>query len=208
VVSILTTAAEQAIHSMVSLQSSSTPAHVRRAAARDILANGVRYREAAELEKRLVALENGVPHASPAVTATTSMSSNGNSSRRRRGDGALQVALASGESVVQAAAKAQVSERTVYRRLQDPAFRRAIDAVRAEVVERAAALLIAAALLATKTLIDLQNPTNPAAVRRSASRDVIEMARKIRELVFWEKRIAALEKEVAGPEPQANRLQI
>jgi hypothetical protein len=80
--------------------------------------------------------------------------------------------------------------------------------VRAEVVERAAALLIAAALLATKTLIDLQNPTNPAAVRRSASRDVIEMARKIRELVFWEKRITALEKEVADPGPQANRLQI
>jgi hypothetical protein len=109
VVSILTTAAEQAIHSMVSLQSSSTPAHVRRAAARDILANGVRYREAVELEKRLVALENGVPSASPAVTATTSMSSNGNSPRRR-GDVPLQVALASGDSVVQAAAKVQVSE--------------------------------------------------------------------------------------------------
>jgi transposase len=207
VVSILAAANELGIHTLVSCLQSSSPAHVRRSAARDILTNGLRYREAVELEKRLVALENGGPRASAAVTATTSRSSNASSPRRRRGDVSLQVALASGDSVVQAAAKAQVSERTVYRRLEDPAFRRAVDVVRAGMVERVAALLITAAMSATKTLIDLQNPTYPAAVRRSASRDTLELTRKIREVLFLEKRIVALEKEVPDPGPQLNRLQ-
>jgi hypothetical protein len=204
VVSILTTAAEQGIHSLVSLQSSSTPAHVRRAAARDILEIGVRLREAADLEKRLEALESGVPRNNGGIMASKPTSGSGTGPRRRRGDIALQVALASGDSVVQAAAKAHISERTAYRRLDEPGFRRAIDALRAEMVERAAALLIAAALLATKTLIDLQTSTIPAAVRRGASRDMLEMARKLREAVFLEKRIAALEKQGSdlGPQPR------
>jgi hypothetical protein len=57
----------------------------------------------------------------------------------------------------------------------------------------AAALLIAAVMLATKTLIDLQNPTVPASVRRRASRDIIELGRKLREMTILEKRLAALE---------------
>ena len=59
--------------------------------------------------------------------------------------------------------------------------------------QRSAALLIAAALLATKTLIELQDASVPASVRRRASRDIIEMGRKLREITILEKRLAALE---------------
>jgi hypothetical protein len=64
-------------------------------------------------------------------------------------------------------------------------------------VQRAAALLLAAALLATKTLIDLQDPAVPASVRRRASRDIIELGRKLRESTILEKRLAALESRSA-----------
>jgi transposase len=189
VASLLSKAAEQGIHSLVRLQEKSTPASVRRAAARDILEMGMRLRETAELEKRLLALENG-----SAAASVSTVPAGPTKHKRRRGDAALQAALASGDSMAQAAGKAKLSERTVYRRLQDTAFQRCIEALRAEMVQRAAALLIAAALLATKTLIDLQDPSIPASVRRGASRDIIELSRKLRHNVFLEKRLEALEK--------------
>jgi transposase len=192
VATLLTTATEQGIHGLVSLQAPSTPPSVRRAAARDILETGMRLREAAELEKRLSALENGEVRASAAPTGLAHAQVR---SKRRRGDTILQAALAGGDSVAQAAAKAKLSERTVYRRLQDISFQRAVDAVRGEMVQRAAALLIAAALLATKTLIDLQSPGISASVRRAASRDIIELGRELRHSAFLEKRLVILEKQ-------------
>src|SRR5256714_587686 len=90
----------------------------------------------------------------------------------------LVTALAKGATVPQAAAQAGVSERTVYRRLADPAFRARIETLRAEMVQRAAALLIAAAIHAAKTLIDLQASATPAAVRRRAARDILELSER------------------------------
>lgn len=169
---------------------------MRRAAARDVLDLGPRLREEATLEKRLPALENAVPppntpapSAGPPPAAPTTPSVQ----RRRRGDTIVQASLAGGDTVAQAAAKANLSERTIYRRLQHPSFQRGIDDLRAEMVQRAAALLIAVIMLATKTLIDLQNPTIPASVRRRASRDIIEVGRTMREMTILEKRLAALE---------------
>ena len=92
----------------------------------------------------------------------------------------MLLALACGATVTQAASKANLSERTVYRRLQDPAFHQRIEALRADMVQRAAALLIAATLLAAKTLVDLQAATTPASVRRRAARDIIELSQKLR----------------------------
>jgi uncharacterized protein (UPF0147 family) len=192
VAAVLTKAAEQGIHSLVALQDKATPANVRRAAARDILEVGVRLREDADLEKRLLALEN-CAEAVSASCVPAGAPTKPSAKRRRRGDTTLQAALAGGDTVAQAASKASLSERTVYRRLKDPAFQRCIVNLRAEMVQRSAALLIAAALLATKTLIDLQDPTIPASVRRRASRDIIELGRKLREATILERRLAALE---------------
>src|SRR5262245_9420848 len=56
---------------------------------------------------------------------------------RRKGDGALVLALAGGLTVRDAAHAAGVGERTATRRLADPDFRRRVSHVRAEMVERA-----------------------------------------------------------------------
>jgi transposase-like protein len=69
VTALLPKAAEEGIHSLVTLQEKSTPPSVRRAAARDILDVGMRLREAADLEKRLLALENGVANAGASSAA-------------------------------------------------------------------------------------------------------------------------------------------
>jgi transposase len=194
VADLITKAAQEGIHSLVALQQdTTTPPSVRRAAARDILDLGPRLREDSNLEKRLAALENSlsVPSVSSDSVGPPPFGPSGK--RRRRGDTIVQAALAGGDTVAQAASKAKLSERTVYRRLKEPIFQRCIEDLRAEMVQRAAALLIAAALLATKTLIDLQVPTVPASVRRRASRDIIELGRKLREITFLEKRLAALE---------------
>ena len=119
--------------------------------------------------------------------------------RRRRGDKALQLALASGATVTQAAANAKLSERTAYRRLEDPAFHRGIEDLRADMVQRAAALLIAATLLAAKTLVDLQNSATPASVRRRAARDILELSDRLRLNVVIAKRLVELEIQLSAP---------
>ena len=99
---------------------------------------------------------------------------------RRRADDGLILSLACGATVEAAARKANVGEATVYRRLQDPAFRAKVDATRAELVQRATAMLTAAAMEAVKTLLDLQGAKQPPATRLGAARAVLEMGSKLR----------------------------
>jgi hypothetical protein len=196
---VLTAATQEAIHSLVALQDSSTAPNVRRTAARDILEMGMRLREAAYLEKRLVALENRDLGNTVASVPAGPTPPSPRAKRAHRGDNIVLLALASGSTVTQAAGKAGLSERTVYRRLQDPSFHQRIEALRADMVQRAASLLIAAILLACKTLIDLQNSATPPAVRRRASRDIIELSQKLRQATIVEKRIADLESKYSDP---------
>jgi phage terminase small subunit len=193
---ILSSASAAGVYSLVALLDPSMPPSVRRAAARDAIDMGVRLREAVDLEKRLAALENQTRSPSPTPLETVPSPPQRRSKRRRRGDAALQLALACGNTVVQAAAKAGVSERTVYRRLNDPGFRERIEALRTDMVKRAAALLIAAMSFAAKTLVALLSTTTPAAVRRQATRDIIELSQKLREITILEKRLAALEQNL------------
>jgi hypothetical protein len=62
---------------------------------------------------------------------------------KKNADEALALALATGLTVPDAAARALVSFRTAYRRLEDPAFCRRVDALRAEIVGRAVGKLAA-----------------------------------------------------------------
>jgi hypothetical protein len=109
---------------------------------------------------------------------------------------ALLVALACGATVEQAAAKCGISERTVYRRMEKPEFRRQIQAFKAEMVQRAAAALTAAAMESVRTLLELQKPSNAGAVRLGAARAILEMGVKLREMAELEERIRALEDRV------------
>ena len=56
---------------------------------------------------------------------------------RRKGDAALLLALASGQTLRNAAAAARIGERTATRRMADPTFRRRVAELRAEMVGRA-----------------------------------------------------------------------
>ena len=58
---------------------------------------------------------------------------------RKNGDPVLAAALASGGTWKEAAEAAGVSERTVGRRLKDPAFRGTVSRLREEIFSRAAA---------------------------------------------------------------------
>ena len=66
--------------------------------------------------------------------------------RKRKGDTELLLALACGASVENAAQRAGLSRRTVFRRLAAPAFRAQVAEARAEMVRRAAGMFTAAGL--------------------------------------------------------------
>jgi len=113
--------------------------------------------------------------------------------RKRKGDTELLLALACGASVENAAQKAGLSRRTVFRRLAAPAFRAQVTEMRAAMVQRAAGMFSAAGLPAIKTLTTLQESASSEAVRLGAARATIELGCKLRETVEWAERLAALE---------------
>jgi len=113
---------------------------------------------------------------------------------RKQADEALLMALVCGATVENAARAAGVGERTVYRRLKNPAFRQQLQQRRGDIVQRAAGLLTAAALEAIKTLVGLQKPSSPAAVQLGAARSILELGMKLREVADLAERVEALEK--------------
>ncbi|MCH8148260.1 MAG: hypothetical protein IH987_09755 [Planctomycetes bacterium] len=112
---------------------------------------------------------------------------------RKNADQALMLALACGATVESAARKSGVSESTVYRRLKDLGFKRELAKLQAEMVQRATAMLTASTLEAAKTLLSLQDPSMPPAVRLGAARAVVDFGVKMRQLVELEERLAAME---------------
>jgi len=119
---------------------------------------------------------------------------------RKKADDALLLALACGATVESAARQCRLSERTVYRRLADPEFRRRLQALRADMVQRTAGALTAAATEAVRTLLELQKATSPPGVRLGAARAVLEIGVKLREAAELEERLAALEERLAESE--------
>ena len=116
---------------------------------------------------------------------------------RKNADAVVQLALACGSTVENAAAKAGITARTVYRRLKDPKFKQRVDELRADMVQRTAGMLTAASGESVKTLLALvHDPTTPPAVRLGASRTTIGLAVKLRDSVDLAERIAALEAQI------------
>jgi hypothetical protein len=121
--------------------------------------------------------------------------------RRKKNEDTLLLALACGATVDAAARQCDVAERTVYRRLHDPAFRARLQDLRTDMVRRTAGMLTAAASTAVTTLLSLQKDSVPPAVRLGAARAVLELGVKVRELADLEARIAALEAQAGLDEP-------
>src|SRR5262249_47455294 len=116
--------------------------------------------------------------------------------RRKKSEDALSLALACGASVENAARQCGLCERTVYRRLTEPDFKRRLQELRAEFVQRTAGALTAAATEAVRTLLELQKPSHSGTVRLGAARAILELGMKLREVAELEERIAALEEQL------------
>jgi hypothetical protein len=113
---------------------------------------------------------------------------------RRRGaaDAVLVAALAGGATQADAAAEAGVSERTVRRRLDAPAFRQDLDVARADLVRTSTDRLVAGVGAAIDTLEELM-ATAPAYVRVRAATAMLDAAHKWRSTMDLEERIGRLE---------------
>jgi transposase len=111
-----------------------------------------------------------------------------------RGDEAFLAALLRGMPVKAAAKEAKFAERTAYRRVADPDFRRRLDEGRAQITSVVAAQLAGGAELGHATLIELAaDKTVPAAVRRAAAADLIRLAGEIGAARDVEARLESLE---------------
>ena len=115
---------------------------------------------------------------------------------RKTVDDLLLTALACGATAEQAARAANVSLRTVRRRLNDPAFAAKLQEMRSDLLQRASGMLTAASLEAVKTLVSLQGTTMPPPVRLGAARAVLELGLRVRELAEVEGRLALLERQL------------
>jgi hypothetical protein len=110
-------------------------------------------------------------------------------------DHTLLLVLACGATVEQAAKQAHLSERTVYRRLADPAFKARLQQMRFDMVQRTSGTLTASGSEAVKTLLALMQPTVPPNVRLGASRAILELGIKVREISDLDRRLADVESQ-------------
>jgi hypothetical protein len=109
---------------------------------------------------------------------------------------ALALALASGKTITEAAAAADLSRRTATRQVADPDFRRRVAALRAEMVARALGKMADGMTDAVDTLRALLNAEGES-VRLGAARSILELGNKLREAVELEERLAEVERLVA-----------
>ena len=111
---------------------------------------------------------------------------------RRDCDEILAAALAAGATTRQAARTANVSVRTVARRMAEAAFRKDVARLRAEMVDRAVGQLAASSTAAVGALTKLLAAEN-GHVRVAAARVLLDAGLKYREHVELAERVADLE---------------
>jgi hypothetical protein len=114
---------------------------------------------------------------------------------RKNADDGLVAALAAGASAAAAAEKAGVSERTVRRRLEDPAFRARVDEARADLVRLAVGRLADVGALAGDTLAELVK-AGPPAVRLGAARSILEFMLRGAEVDTLARQVSDLKRQV------------
>lgn len=88
-------------------------------------------------------------------------------------DDRLALALARGMTHRAAAKKLGIGERTVYRKLDDPAFVARVRELRTEMTTRAVGRLAGSAVRAAATMTALLGDANPPAVRLAAARAIL-----------------------------------
>ncbi|MBP3957169.1 hypothetical protein J8F10_18050 [Gemmata sp. G18] len=116
---------------------------------------------------------------------------------RAGADDALVSALAAGRTARESAALAGVSERTVARRLHDPAFADRIRALRSAALVAAAGRLTDGSTAAADVLRGLLTSEDEH-VRHKAAVKLIELGLRISEVLELDRRVADLERLLAG----------
>ncbi len=115
---------------------------------------------------------------------------------RRKGDDALVLALARGQTYRDAATEAGLSEKTAQRRVQEPAFRQAVANARTLLFAQAVGQLADAAVEAVVTLRTLLAAQSES-VQLGAARAILEAGPRLRESEELAARISALEAALA-----------
>lgn len=116
---------------------------------------------------------------------------------RRNADENLALALASGQTLRDAAVAARVGERTATRRWADPTFRQRVADLRGEMVSRALGRMADGMAEAADVLRSLLAAEGES-VRLGACRAMLELGVKLREFADVEERFAALERRAEG----------
>jgi HEAT repeat protein len=116
---------------------------------------------------------------------------------RRNADEALALAVASGQSLRDAAGAAGVSERTAARRWADAAFRRRVSALRGDMVQRCVGRMADGMAEAADVLRQLLKADSES-VRLGAARSLLELGVKLREAAELAERIGELEAIIEG----------
>jgi hypothetical protein len=114
---------------------------------------------------------------------------------RKKAEDKLLLTLACGATVENAARQCQLCKRTVYRRMEEPDFKKRLQALRTDMVQRTAGALTAAGSEAVRALLELLRGARAEAVRLGAARSVLEIGMKAREFAELEERLAALEQQ-------------
>ena len=110
----------------------------------------------------------------------------------RKNADALALALAAGDSVPDAAAKAGMGERTAYRRLADPAFRQRIQTLRSEMIGQALGRMANGMTEAADVLRALLK-ADAETVRLGAARSLLDLGVKLRDAVVLQEKVKELE---------------
>jgi hypothetical protein len=114
---------------------------------------------------------------------------------RRKRDDAFMLALASGQTVRDAACAAGIGERTATRRVADLDFRRRVEELRSEMVAQTLGRLAAGMAEAADRLRALLGAKNEH-IQLGAARSLLELALTLRKNVETEERLRALEKKL------------
>jgi hypothetical protein len=123
---------------------------------------------------------------------------------RRNADEALALALATGQTLRDAAAATGIGERTATRRMADPAFRRRIGELRGNMVGRALGRMAEGMAEAADKLRELLTAESES-VRLGAARALLELGVSLRESVELEARLVALEAVLSNDNCQGER---
>jgi hypothetical protein len=116
---------------------------------------------------------------------------------RKNADDTLALALATGQTLRDAAAAAGVGERTATRRWADPAFRRRVADLRGDMVQRSLGRLsdgMAEAADVLRQLLKAEADT----VKLGAARSLMELGAKLREVVELASKVDELERLLKG----------